>query len=255
MIEEIKEIARKAGQKMLDAGKESREITTKSGKGNFVTQFDSMIQSYIKSELEKKFPNAAFIGEEDGDDIYNASEYVFAVDPIDGTTNFIRDFKHSCVSIGLLKNDRPYIGVVYDPYLDEMFYAAAGSGAFLNGRPIHVSNGGLENSLVSFGTAPYYSELKNKTFETAEKIFELAADLRRCGSAALDICYVAAGRTDLYFEYALSLWDFAAASLILTEAGGVIKSGGYRDLDYSRKNPVVASNPKAFEDFKNLIDF
>ena len=253
MIAEIKNIARNAGQKMLNAGEKA--ITTKSGKGNFVTQYDSIIQNFINEELENLLPYASFMGEEDGKDIYNMSEYVFVVDPIDGTTNFIRDFRHSCVSIGLLKNGKPYIGVIYNPYLDEMFYAKLGGGAFLNGRSIHVSSGGLKNSLVSFGTSPYYPEIKDKTFETAEKIFEFAADIRRCGSAALDICYVASGRTDLYFEYLLSPWDFAASSVILTEAGGIIKTSGYKDPDYSKKNAILASNPCAYNEFKKLIDF
>lgn len=255
MLSQIMKTALSAGNKIIEAGNKSMEIENKSGKGNFVTQFDVEVQNFIKSELKNKFPEAAFMGEEDGDNVYIDSELIFIVDPIDGTTNFIRDFKHSCVSIALLKNSKPYIGVVYDPYLDEMFTAELGGGAFLNGKKIHVSDSGLDNALVSFGTAPYYSEVKEKTFDTAMKVFELAADLRRCGSAALDICYVAAGRTDLYFEYLISPWDFAASSLILSEAGGIIQTNGFRDIDYRKSSAVVAANPKALKDFKELIDF
>lgn len=255
MLSQIMETALSAGKKIIEAGNKSMEIENKSGKGNFVTQFDVEVQNFIKSELKNKFPEAAFMGEEDGENVYVDSELIFIADPIDGTTNFIRDFKHSCVSIALLKNGKPYIGVVYDPYLGEMFTAELGRGAFLNDRKIHVSDGGLDNALVSFGTAPYYPEFKETTFDTAMKVFGLAADLRRCGSSALDICYVAAGRTDLYFEYIISPWDFAASSLILCEAGGIIKTNGFQDIDYRKSGAVVAANPKALKDFKNLIDF
>ena len=255
MTEEIKRIAKKAGKLILEAGEKNRLITCKSGKGNFVTQFDIEIQNYIKNKLSRLIPQAEFMGEEAGADVYNESEYVFIVDPIDGTTNFIRDYRHSCVSIGLLKNEKPYIGVVYNPYLDELFEAKLDHGALLNGKTIHVSDGGLDNSLVSFGTAPYYSDVRKRTFEIAIKVFDRAADLRRCGSSALDICYVAAGRTDLYFELCISPWDFAASSLILTEAGGVIKTNGGHEIDFKNKCAVAAANPKAFDEFKELVDF
>ncbi len=255
MTEEIKQIAREAGKMMLEAGEKTRLITCKSGKGNFVTQFDVEIQNYVKNKLSRLIPQAEFMGEEAGADVYSDNEFVFIVDPIDGTTNFIRDYRHSCVSIGLLKDGKPYIGVVYNPYLNEMFEAKQGCGSYLNGSPIHVSDEGLDNALVSFGTAPYYPDLTEKTFEIAAKVFAHAADLRRCGSAALDICYVAAGRTDLFFELRISPWDFAASSLILTEAGGVIKTRGGHDIDFKSKYAVAAANPKAFDEFKKLVDF
>ncbi len=255
MLDEISEIARQAGLLIKSCSVSPNKASEKEGKGNFVTEFDMKIQRFLKEKLKDLIPEAEFFGEENGEDDMRPCRLAFVVDPIDGTTNFIRDFKHSCISICLLKDNLPYIGVVYNPYLDEMFCAQTKNGAYLNGNPIRVSNMGLNNSLISFGTSPYYIDKADKTFETAKTLFKYAADLRRCGCAALDICYVAAGRCDLYFEYTLSPWDFAAGSVILKEAGGIIITSGYKELDYTKKCAVVASNPVIFKEFKNLIDF
>ena len=202
---------------------ESGDITQKAGDANFVTAYDVRVQETLISGLKEIYPDAAFFAEEQNntDDVFGA-EHCFVIDPIDGTTNFIHDMKCSAVSVAMLCRGRTVFGAVYDPYLDELFSAVEGGGAFVNGRAIHVAARPMEQSLVCFGTSPYEkAKYGDATFRQVKEIFMRCADIRRSGSAALDVCYVASGRTDIYFENVLSPWDFAAGSLILTEAGGV----------------------------------
>ncbi len=254
MLNRIIEVALKAGEIIINAHCENSDVSVKPGDANFVTVYDLKVQKFIKDSFKEIIPSAHFIGEEEEAVYTTDAEYTVIADPIDGTTNFIKGFNHSCVSIALLKKGMPIIGCVYNPYTKEMFYAKKGEGAFLNGKKISVSKNGLENALVGFGTSPYYAEFYNKTFETIDKIFPIIADIRRVGSAALDICYVASGRTELYFEYLLSPWDYAAASLILTEAGGVITTDNYSEISYNRPNSIIAATNKALDDFKKVME-
>ncbi|MBQ6036494.1 MAG: inositol monophosphatase [Lachnospiraceae bacterium] len=222
LIRQITAVVRQCGAWMLDADRTKAHTQTKEGHGNFVTYYDQKNQEYCKEAFAKILPEAVFVGEEEDIHAQIREGYAFIVDPIDGTMNFIRDYKESCISVGLLKDGEPYIGVVYNPYLDELFTAEKGHGAFLNGQPIHVSKNTIDNALVLFGTTPYYLDLARKAFDTAHDLFIKANDIRRSGSAALDICDVACGRADLFFELMLSPWDHAGASVILREAGGKI---------------------------------
>ena len=157
-------------------------------------------------------------------------------------TNFIKDYHVSAISAGLAKDGEKYIGVVYNPYLDEMFTAERGKGAFLNGRPIHVSRNPLSEGIVLFGTAPYYEELSKKSFQMAYAYFKKALDVRRSGSAAIDLCSIAAGRAELFFELRLSPWDFAAGALIVEEAGGVVTTVEGGAVTLGQKCSVLATN-------------
>lgn len=148
----------------------------------------------------------------------------------------------SAISVGLALDGERYMGVVYNPYLDEMFTAVRGQGAFLNGMPIHVSPEPLENGVVLFGTAPYYEELNQKSFELAYDYFKRSLDVRRSGSAALDLCSVAAGRAELFFELRLCPWDFAAGSLIVEEAGGKVTTVEGAQLTLEAPCSLLATN-------------
>ena len=220
LIGEIARVVRQCGEWMLQADRTKAHTQTKEGHGNFVTVYDKRNQEYCREQFLKLLPEAVFVGEEEDIHAQIREGLAFIVDPIDGTANFIRDYKESCVSVALLRDAKPWIGVVYNPYLDELFTAEKGHGAFLNGAPIRVSENTLDNALVLFGTTPYDTSLADHTFDIAKKLFIAATDIRRSGSAALDICDVACGRADLFFELRLSPWDHAAASVILTEAGG-----------------------------------
>lgn len=245
MLEEIIAIVQECGEIMLEATEISRKIHVKEGKGNFATDYDSQIQAALKEKLLALLPEAVFYGEEDDADKTDISKgYSFIVDPIDGTTNFTRDYKMSCISVALAIDGVPFIGVVYNPYLPETFYAQRGKGAFLNGERIHTSDRTLKQSLILFGTCPYEEELSKKSFQVAYEYFSRAEDLRRSGSAAIDLCCLACGRADFFFELKLCPWDYAAGALIVEEAGGIVSDLKGRPVTYDKKQTVTARAPK-----------
>ena len=219
-IEDIKQVAREAGDILLSAIRP--KIMEKSGHANFVTETDEKVQRFLVGRLKELLPEAEFLGEEDGQDEFSAkmaSGFCFVIDPIDGTSNFIYEYRPSVVSIGLLKDGKPNMAVVYNPYDDMMFSAIAGEGAYMNGERIMSSEAPLAEQLSCFGTAPYYEELRDRSFDIAKKLLPLCVDLRRSGTAAWDMCCVAIGRCGLYFELKIQIWDYAAAALIAREAG------------------------------------
>lgn len=250
LTEIILPIMKEAAKIMLSAhSPESAEsVVTKAGDANFVTVYDKATEDFLIKEISAKLPEAKFVAEEKENDysIFE-SELVFIIDPIDGTTNFIRKFSHSSISVGAISHGKPIFGAVYNPYLDEMFHAEAGKGAYLNGKRIHTSQRGISEALFSFGSSPYYKkELSKKSFDLAHKLFCECADLRRLASAALDLCYVAMGRIDMFFEYRLAPWDFAAGMLIVTEAGGRITDMKGNPLKFDKPTSVIASNNSCY---------
>ena len=233
-ISEIIEVAKEAGEIMLSAVRP--KIMEKSGHANFCTETDEKIQKFLIEKLQKVLPEATFLGEEDGQDVFTEkmrSGYCFVLDPIDGTSNFIYEYRPSVISIGLLKDGKPHMAVIYNPYDDMMFSATAGKGAYMNGEKIMSSDSPLSDSLAVFGTAPYYTELRDKTFDIAKKLLPRCVDLRRSGTAAWDMCCVALGRCGLYFELRVQLWDYAAAALIAEEAGCKLTDIEGNPLSYS----------------------
>ncbi len=219
-IEDIMQITKDAGKIMTSAKRP--KIMEKAGHANFCTETDEKVQKFLVEKLKEILPEAEFLGEEDGQDVFQAkmkSGYCFVIDPIDGTSNFIYEYRPSVVSVGLLKDGKPYMAVIYNPYDDMIFYATAGEGAYMNGEKIMSSDAPLSDSLALFGTAPYYAEYRDRSFDLAKELLPLCVDLRRSGTAAWDMCCVAIGRCGLYFEMKLQLWDYAAAALIAMEAG------------------------------------
>lgn len=242
LLNEIIDVAKQCGDIIKNADRNNIGISDKAGKANFVTKYDCRVQKYAQEKLEEILPMAGFLGEEDDTEVDTSKEYIFVVDPIDGTTNFIKDYKASCVSIGLIKNGKRYMGVVYNPYLNETFYAVKGEGAYLDGERIHVSSEDLSNGIVLFGSSPYNTELAKISFEKAYEYFTQSLDIRRSGSAALDLCSVATGRAELFFEMLLSPWDFAAGALIIEEAGGKVTTVEGEELPCFSKSSVLAQN-------------
>ena len=240
MIEKIIEIAKEAGQIMLTA--ESPNVMEKAGHANFCTETDEKIQAFLIGRLAEIVPEASFLGEEDGQDVFTSKMgkgYCFVIDPIDGTSNFIYSYRPSVISIALLKDGDPYMAVVYNPYDNMMFSATTGQGAYMNGRAIMSSDTPLSDSLAVFGTAPYYTDLQDRTFEIAGKLLPLCVDLRRSGTAAWDMCCVAMGRCNLYFELKIKLWDYAAAALIASEAGCIVTDIEGSNLSYKGATSVI----------------
>lgn len=239
-IEDIIDIAKEAGQIMLTAKRP--RVMEKSGHANFCTETDEKIQAFLMEKLAKLIPEASFLGEEDGQDVFTSKMskgYCFVIDPIDGTSNFIYAYRPSVVSVALLRDGQPYMAVIYDPYDDMAFSAIAGNGAYMNGERIMSSDAPLKDSLSVFGTAPYYTELQDKTFDIAKKLLPLCVDLRRSGTAAWDMCCVAMGRCSLYFELKIQLWDYAAAALIAQEAGCTVTDTEGNPLSYKGATSVL----------------
>lgn len=245
LLEQIKAVVRDCGQIMLHADRTQTETQVKFGQANnLVTAYDKRIQQILQEKLLEILPEAHFVGEEE--DIHDsiAEGYAFIVDPIDGTTNFVKDYKCSVVSVAVTKDGAPYLGVIYNPYLEEMFCAQAGQGAFCNGQRIHVSEKPLEQGLTLFGAAPYYSDLTDETFRILRLCFDKSLDVRRSGSAAWDLCTIAAGRAELYYELRLQPWDYAAGTIIVQEAGGRVtdRNGNAVDLTVPCSVVAVGSN-------------
>lgn len=240
LINKMKKIVIDCGSILLNA-EDDLEIRNKEGINNIVTKYDVLIQNILKKNLLELIPEASFIGEED-DYEDNNSDYTFIVDPIDGTTNFSRNLNLSAISVALLYKNEVIVGICYVPYVDELFEAVKGKGAFLNGKRIHVSNKKLKDGVVLCGFAPYYGELRDKTIDIQKKYISVASDYRRFGSAVIEICSIASGRAEMYFEIKLMPWDYAAASLILKEAGGKITTMDNKKIQFKESSSIIASN-------------
>ena len=232
-----------------------KEFKEKHGEVNYVTIYDEKVQAFLIENIKKIYPNATFIAEEkDNDNNALNSELCFIIDPIDGTTNFIRDYKTSSISVGVWSFGEPIFGAVLNPYLGELYTAEKGKGAFLNGQKITVSDKDLKETIFAFGSSPYYKqELGEKTFDIAKKFFFECADIRRSGSAALDFCHLASGRIDLFFECRLSPWDFAAGSIIVKEAGGIITDLDGNELNFSSPRSILCGNQKTHKKALEII--
>ena len=251
LYEELLSLMRKAGQMIL-AAREANigdSVTAKAGTANFVTDFDVRVQEFLLSGAKEIFPDAVFIAEEQENDVAQmTAEHCFIIDPIDGTTNFICDYHHSAISLALLERGEAVFGAVYDPYLGEMFSAERGRGAFCNGKPIRVSSRPIDRALVMFGTSPYSKDVHGDlTFAMCKKFFMPCADLRRSGSCALDLAYLAAGRIDIFFEYRTFPWDIMAGVLLIREAGGIITAIDGAPICLDGPTTVLAGSPSVYE--------
>ena len=243
ILEGMQRAMRRAGELMLRAHDVLAEA--KTDRRNVVTEYDRAVQELLIRLLGETLPGARFFCEENDRQDDLGAEHLFIIDPIDGTMNFVHGFHHSCVSVAYSRLGRIEAGAVYNPYVNEMFTAIRGGGAFLNGRPIHVTDAPLSETVICFGSAPYNPELTGETFRLAQRAYETGLDVRREGSAALDLCSVAAGRAGVYFELRLSLWDYAAGSLIVEEAGGRCLGVDGSPLPFDAGRPSVLAGSKA----------
>lgn len=252
ILEKITAAQKEAAELIMHAHGILAEI--KTGHRDVVTEFDRKVQELLIERLSTAVPGAAFFCEENSRRDSLEAEHVFIIDPIDGTMNFVRGFHHSAISVAYMSRGELLAASVYNPYVQECFTATKGEGAWLNGRPISASYLPLSESVVCCGTSPYNPELADSTFELIKKAFIAGLDIRREGSAALDMCSAAAGRAGVYFEPSVSLWDVAAGMLIVNEAGGrcCCLDGSPLPLD-GRKSPVLAGGALAVEDFLALV--
>lgn len=218
-------------------------VEKKDSESNIVTDSDKAVQDFLVDGLKDIFPDIGFICEETvGVKSGEQHEFTAVIDPIDGTSNFVRGMNLSAISLAVLQHGKPWLGVVYLPYSDELFAAEAGAGATLNGKPIHVSDRGLSGSCMATAWSLYDKSLAKPCFDICQEIYPHIDDFRRLGSCALELCYLASGRCELFFEARLFPWDIAAASLILQEAGGCYKQLGTYNGDYTRPTSFIAAN-------------
>lgn len=250
-IQEIISLVKKT-RTYVENRERAGHIKTK-GRADYVTQVDTDIQQFLSRELGRRFPDIQFLGEEEGLHEMSADTY-WILDPIDGTTNLIHDYQHSVVSLGLFEKGKITLGIVYDPFREDVYYAQRGQGSFLNGMPMHVSEAEtLSETIISVGTSPYDRELAEENFRRMKRVFDKAQDIRRTGTAALDLAYAACGRTGGFFEPCLRPWDFAAGMLLVEEAGGKVTDFAGKPLSFLKKGSVVASNGKVHEELLGLL--
>lgn len=244
MKDKLIEIIKEAGELLKDGYFSTKEVNFKAKK-DLVTKYDVAVENFLKDRFSKEFPLFTLIAEEsDNADIKFGDSII--IDPIDGTTNFVNQVPHTAISVGVYKNKKPYIGIVYNPILNELYEAKIGCGAFLNGKKIEVSKEkDFQKSLISTGF-PYTSGSNendlNDVIKKIEIILPKCQDIRRLGSASLDLCYVARGTYEGYYEMNLKAWDVSAGILILLEAGGKVSNINGEKYKLFDDKYIVATN-------------
>ncbi|NCI47845.1 inositol monophosphatase family protein [Sediminibacterium soli] len=228
-------------------------ISNKEGVNNLVTEADHAAEKAIFEVIQKDYPDHAILSEETGE-IAQDSSYKWIIDPIDGTVNFANGIPLCCVSIGIEQDGEMVMGAVYNPFLNELFFAQKGFGATLNDKRIQVSEQpALINSCLVTGFPYTYLDSPNGPLQVFEKLIRKGVPVRRLGSAAIDLCWVAAGRFDGFYEHKLQAWDSAAGFLIVKEAGGTVTD--FKGKPYSPYQPgIIASNGKIHNELVNVVN-
>ena len=220
---------------------------------DFVSEVDRQAESLIIEELLKAFPGHGILAEESGV-IEGQDDYRWIIDPLDGTTNYLHGFPHYAVSIACEHEGRLQHAVIYDPFKQELFSASRGDGATLNNRRIRVASlKTAQGALLATGFPFRHPEQLDEFLKTFSAFFVKASDVRRAGSAALDMAYVAAGRLDGYWESGLQAWDLAAGALIVREAGGLV-TDFKGDANFLDTGDVVAGNPRIIGDLLRTLE-
>jgi myo-inositol-1(or 4)-monophosphatase len=248
MLRKAIEAAREAGESIRHHANKVHKLDVENKAHNdFVSNVDREAEQIIVRLLQRAYPDHAFLGEESGKHGPN-SDYEWIIDPLDGTTNFLYGIPQYSVSVALKHNGRLLVGVVYDPLRDETFAAARGEGATLNGRRIRVSERStMQSALLGTGIPFRANQNLDLYLQTLKALLPDTAGVRRPGSAALDLAYVASGRFDGFWEFGLNEWDIAAGVLLVQEAGGLI--GDMKgDNTFLKTGDIVAANPKVFKE-------
>ncbi len=255
MKKDLIKIIKKAGKILKEGYYSNKEVTFKAKK-DLVTKYDVAVENYLKKRFAKKFKEFNIIAEESDNSNIEFNNSII-IDPIDGTTNFVNGVPHTAISVGVYKNKKPYLAVVYNPILDELYEAKVGCGAFLNGKKLEVSKEEeFQKSLIATGF-PYTSGSNeddlNDVLKKMKYILPLCQDIRRLGSAAIDLCMVARGTFEAYYEMNLKPWDVSAGILILSEAGGKITNIKGDEYNLFEDKYIVATNGKIHQELvKNL---
>lgn len=245
--------ARAAGTLILrHMGKLDALNVVEKARQDYASEVDAAAEAEIIRELRRAFPDYAILAEESG--AMGKGRYTFVVDPLDGTSNYLRGLPHFCVSIALVENGEPIHGVVFDPLRNELFTASRGAGALLNDRKIRVGERKeLAGSLLVTGFPPRERKRLAPQLEAISKLMAEIEDIRRTGSAALDLAYVACGRADGYFEAGIKPWDIAAGLLLVREAGGRVCDLQGRTDRLLDSGQIIAGNLKLGEQLQKSL--
>ena len=244
MKNKLIEIIKEAGEILKEGFYTKKDVTFKAKK-DLVTKYDVGIENFLKEKFSKEFSDFNIIAEESDNSKIEFNNSII-IDPIDGTTNFVNGVPHTAISVGVYKDKKPYIGIVYNPILNELYEAKIGEGAFLNGKRLTVSaENDFQKALISTGF-PYTSGTNeddlNDVIKKIKDILPLCQDIRRLGSASIDLCMVARGTYEGYYEMNLKAWDVSAGILILTEAGGKVSSIDGSEYKLFEDKYIVATN-------------
>lgn len=249
-IEDIVLLVKEASKFAYD--RELKSQISQKGAADYVTEVDLRISNFLKGKLYEIAPDIGFMSEEEDNGALADKRWI--LDPIDGTTNLIYGYNMSSVSLALCDNGKIVLGVVYNPFSDECYTAEIGKGAYLNGKRIHVSSRELKESIIEFGAGSTRKQDAEQSFNLGRAIFERCLDIRRICSSALDLCFIAAGRIDGYFETKLKPWDYAAGSLILSEAGGESSTYDGEPLPFDKPSSIIVSNGIIHKELCSIIN-
>jgi myo-inositol-1(or 4)-monophosphatase len=248
------EIAKKAGKLLKEGQKKNFSISSKKGIHNLVTTYDIKSEKFILNSLKKKYPTHSFLSEEKGALTSLKTKYLWIVDPLDGTVNFAHKIPFFCVNIALQKNKETLLGVTYNPITEELFVVEKNRGAYLNNKRLKVSNTKTLNSSILATGFPY--NLKSNPEKCIEKfttVLRRGIPIRRLGTAAMDLAYLAAGRFDGYWENNLGPWDVAVGDLLVKEAGGMTTNWLGNSFKITKRNSILATNGKIHKNFLKIL--
>lgn len=253
LLEKVINLAKEAGELIM--GRKETGIIEKEGVSNFVTLTDIAISNFLSEKLPELLPGSKMISEESKDNAAFNDGMVWAIDPIDGTNNFIYGLGFSVVSIGLFIDGVPTMGVVYNPYRNEIYSGIKGKGAWWNGASIKVNNfTQLNQTMVMLETGSCHPRETNATFAPLKEIFRDCVDYRVSGCSAMDICYVASGKASAFFSELISIWDYAAAIVILNEAGGKATRWDGSALNHTQPGTILVTNALLHEEMLKRIN-
>jgi myo-inositol-1(or 4)-monophosphatase len=248
--------AHEAGRIQQQHVGKTHTISTKSSFSDLVTEVDGLCEAAIRGLIAQTFPDHAVLGEEEGEQGQQGAQYRWVVDPLDGTVNYAHGFPFYCVSVALeqrgIGGTQRLLGVVYDATRDELFTATRGGGAFLNGQPIQVSGTPTLKTPALLSTGFPYDPGDRRNLGLLGRLLALGVPVRRPGAAALDLCYVACGRLDGYWEMGLKPWDSAAGALIILEAGGQVS--GRHGEPHDDGPVIVASNGQLHDELLAVLN-
>jgi len=249
----LKKAALEAGQLMKARFNSGFRVDNKDGINDLVTEVDHASEKLIMDIIRNEFPDHFILSEEVGE-IKMDSAYKWIIDPIDGTVNYANGIPICCVSIGIEHEGKMILGAVFNPFIDEFFFAERGAGSYLNEQRIRVSDkDNVSHSCLVTGFPYTYLDLPNGPLEVFGRFIRKGIPVRRLGSAAIDLCWVAAGRFDGFYEHKLNAWDSAAGFLLVEEAGGKVTD--FEGNDYSPYQPhIVATNGKIHDELLNWIN-